>query len=105
MRSSSKDFQINYEVLRHVWNDPNAKIRSQIMGEIFLGSMVESEIVIREDDLRAAGFIGRLPSCVIRYKGFSCLCWSKFYDEYLIRHKLIDENGLCLYSIFKWKER
>ena len=103
MRACKKDFLTNYEVLHRIWNDPTAKSRSDMLRDIFPRSVAKNEVVTREDDLRAEGFTGRLPSCLFKYRGFSLLCWSNFYNEYLIRHKLIDDNGLCLYSILKWK--
>lgn len=101
MRISNEEYQTNYEVLSRLWNDPKGKIRSKIMGDLFSDSVAENEVLIREDDLRAAGYIGRLPSFLLKFRRFGFICWPAYYGEYWLRQKSIDKKGLNLYSIFK----
>src|SRR5436305_11189750 len=101
MRITVEDYERNYEVLNRLWNDPLIRIQSDTLRELFPGSMTENEIVIREDDLREAGYVGRLPSFLIKFGRFGFYCYPSTYREYWIRQKSIDKAGLNMYSIFK----
>jgi hypothetical protein len=99
-KNISKD-EINNEILERLWNDPMIRTRCRIMNETIPGSIANNEIVVHEDDLKQAGYIGRLPFFIFRFGKFGFLCLPHLYKGYWMRQKFPDRKGQRLYSIFK----
>jgi hypothetical protein len=99
--SNSKERENNYTVLRRIWNDPLFRLQSQTMGELFPGTIKDNEVMIREDELREAGYVGKLPTFLFKLGRFGFICYPSALGEYWLRQKTIDKGGLSIYSIFK----
>ncbi|MDX6529410.1 MAG: hypothetical protein QOH41_1700 [Blastocatellia bacterium] len=98
--SRTKD-EINNEVLGRLWNDPDVRILNRSADEIMPGHIAANEMVVDDDHLTEAGYVGELPKFHIRIGKFLIFRATANYEDYWIRIKQPRKESPNLYSIFK----
>jgi hypothetical protein len=93
----------NNEVLRRLWNDPDVIELKNSMNEIFPNSVAEGEVVVDNDHLLEAGYLGKPPRFSLGIGRFMFYRSVAIYKDYWIRFHSLSPASY-LYSIFKVKK-
>jgi len=96
-------FENNNRVLEKLWNDPDVNQLTQSMSEIMPRNIRDGEVIVDDDHLREAGYIGTPPRFSLGVGNIKFYRAVVIYSDYWIRfHSKTPTTHL--YSIFKEKK-
>ena len=96
---SSKE-EANNAVLGRLWRDSDVRQLREGMLERFPGTIADNEVIVDEDHLSEAGYVGKPPRFRLRVGRYYFYRHSVVYQDYWIRFNSTTPTT-NLYSIFK----